>query len=131
MLIPAMKRILVGLDGSPRSQAVLTAAVDVTRRFEAKLLLFRGVGIPDGIPGEVWQLDPNTLVQVMRDAAQVYLDDCARGVPAELLDGTRVAVGSPWQSVCQAAVDEHVDLIVIGSHGYGALDRLLGTTAAK
>jgi nucleotide-binding universal stress UspA family protein len=24
-----------------------------------------------------------------------------------------------------------VDLIVIGSHGYDALDRLLGTTAAK
>jgi universal stress protein F len=40
-------------------------------------------------------------------------------------------VGVPWQAVCSAAVDEHVDLIVIGSHGYGGVDHLLGTTAAK
>lgn len=126
-----MKRILVGLDGSARSQSILKAAVDVARRFDAKVVLFRGVGIPTGIPDDVWQLDPNTLGDVLRERAHTYLEECARRVPPELLDGTRVAIGTPWQSVCGAAADEHVDLIVIGSHGYGGIDRLLGTTAAK
>jgi nucleotide-binding universal stress UspA family protein len=39
--------------------------------------------------------------------------------------------GFPWQAVCAAAVDESVDLIVIGSHGYSGIDHLIGTTAAK
>lgn len=126
-----MKRILVGLDGSQRSDAILEAAIDAARRYDAKLLLFRGVGVPAGIPDDVWHLDPNALVDVLRERAETYLGECARRVPTELFEGTRVQVGSPWQSVCKAAADEHVDLIVIGSHGYSGFDRLLGTTAAK
>jgi nucleotide-binding universal stress UspA family protein len=33
--------------------------------------------------------------------------------------------------VCETAKADGVDLVVIGSHGYGGIDRLLGTTAAK
>jgi nucleotide-binding universal stress UspA family protein len=33
--------------------------------------------------------------------------------------------------VCGAAKALDADLIVVGSHGYGTVDRLLGTTAAK
>jgi len=36
-----------------------------------------------------------------------------------------------WRAVVEAAVRERADLIVIGSHGYGGIDRLLDTTAAK
>ncbi len=38
---------------------------------------------------------------------------------------------APWDGICRAAREHDADMIVIGSHGYGALDRLLGTTAAK
>jgi nucleotide-binding universal stress UspA family protein len=67
----------------------------------------------------------------LRKQSQTYLDERARGVPGELLEAVRVALGAPWEAVCTAARDEHVDLVVIGSHGYGGVDRLLGTTAAK
>jgi nucleotide-binding universal stress UspA family protein len=33
--------------------------------------------------------------------------------------------------VCKEAHQEDVDLIMVGSHGYSGVDRLLGTTAAK
>ena len=33
--------------------------------------------------------------------------------------------------MCDVAKEEACDLIVIGSHGYAGIDRLLGTTAAK
>jgi nucleotide-binding universal stress UspA family protein len=42
-----------------------------------------------------------------------------------------VVVGAPWEAVCNAARTTAVDVIVIGSHGYSGLDRLLGTTAAR
>jgi nucleotide-binding universal stress UspA family protein len=42
-----------------------------------------------------------------------------------------VAVGTPWQAICEMAKTENVDLIMVGSHGYQGLDRLIGTTAAK
>jgi nucleotide-binding universal stress UspA family protein len=43
----------------------------------------------------------------------------------------KLAVANPWRGVCAAALEEQVDLIVIGSHGYGALDHVLGTNAAR
>ena len=39
--------------------------------------------------------------------------------------------GVAWDAICTAAKEVDADLIVIGSHGYGVIDRLLGTTAAK
>ncbi|MGH7440334.1 MAG: universal stress protein, partial [Polyangiaceae bacterium] len=42
-----------------------------------------------------------------------------------------VVVGVPWQAISAAAESVGADLIVLGSHGYGGVDRLLGTTAAK
>jgi universal stress protein F len=41
------------------------------------------------------------------------------------------AFATPWDGICRAGREEAADLIAIGSHGYGGLDRLLGTTAAK
>jgi nucleotide-binding universal stress UspA family protein len=40
-------------------------------------------------------------------------------------------LATPWDGICRAAIELDADLIVLGSHGYGALDRVLGTTAAK
>jgi hypothetical protein len=37
----------------------------------------------------------------------------------------------PWHVICDAARDEGAALVVIGSHGYRGIDRLLGTTASK
>jgi universal stress protein F len=126
-----MKKILVALDGSPRSQGVLDASLALTKLTGAKLLLFRGIGIPPTMPPHVWALQEGSLFDMLRHDADAYLASAASQVPSELLVGTRVAIGSPWQAICDAARGEKVDLIVIGSHGYSAVDRLLGTTAAK
>jgi nucleotide-binding universal stress UspA family protein len=126
-----MHRILVGLDASPRSSGVRDAAVDLARRTGAKLVLFRAVGIPVDLPPEAYAIPPASLPQLLEDQAQKYLEREAAAVPAELLGGVKVAVGTPWQAICEAAKHEDADLIVIGSHGYQGLDRLIGTTAAK
>jgi nucleotide-binding universal stress UspA family protein len=126
-----MKRILVGLDTSPRAASVLDAALVVARAFGAKLHLFRAVGLSPDIPAEAYSAAPDLVAQRMVERGQRELEEHAVHVPADLLAGTSATLGTPWQAICDAAKAQSADLIVIGSHGYGGLDRILGTTAAK
>jgi nucleotide-binding universal stress UspA family protein len=125
-----MKKILVGLDGSPRAEGVVAYAESLARLTGASLVLFRSFGIPSEM-SLAWPASDEPLEVVLRTQAQKYLDACAAKLPRELLGGVRVALGVPWQAMCHAAIDENADLIVIGSHGYSGVDHLLGTTAAK
>lgn len=126
-----MKRILVCLDGSPRGPGVLAAAVEASRAHDAKLILFRSVGLPPDVPKDFWKTTEEPLVDVLERRAGTYLAECAAKVPKSIQAESQVAIGVPWQAICDAARRTDADLIVIGSHGYGGLDRLLGTTAAK
>jgi nucleotide-binding universal stress UspA family protein len=126
-----MKRILVCLDGSPRAGEVLGSALALAKLTGAKVFLFRSIGLPSAMPAHVWALAEDNLVDALRHDAEGYLEQCAARVPPESLGGTSSTIGVPWQAVCEEARAKEVDLIVIGSHGYSAVDRLLGTTAAK
>ncbi len=127
----AIRRILVALDASPRAPMVLDAAVAFAARSDAKLILFRGVGVPPEVPPAALTLSPDNLASLLGEAAKRDLELLAKSVPEGLLESVDVGIGSPWQSICAAAQEKDVDLIVLGSHGYGGLDRLLGTTASK
>ncbi len=127
-----MNTILVALDTSPRAAHVLASAIDLARRTGAKLTLFRSVGLPAELAhDDVFGVSPNTLIDKLLLAAKDGLARLAAEVPSELLAGTEVRVGTPWSAICEEAIARGVDLIVIGSHGYSGIDRLLGTTAAK
>ncbi len=129
-----IKRILVGLDGSDRASDVLAGAVDLARHYQATLTLVRAVGIPSGVPHEVWKMDAGSLAEFLRGQATSYLKSCSDLVPRGLLDPDLplvVEVGVPWDAVCSLAGTTKADLVVVGSHGYGVIDRVLGTTAAK
>jgi len=126
-----MHRILVGLDGSPRAKGVLDAAIDLAQRTGSKLVLMRAIGIPVELPPEAYALPPSSLEGLLEQEAKRYVEEQAKAVPEALLGGLKVAVGTPWQAILHVAKDENVDLIIIGSHGYQGIDRLIGTTAAK
>ncbi len=126
-----MRRILVALDASPRAKGVLRTALQLCRATGGKLILLRAVGIPIELPIQAYSLPPGSLSELLVNDAERGLGELASEIPPELLGGVRVKLGTPWQSICQAAREEEVDLVVIGSHGYGIIDRVLGTTAAK
>lgn len=126
-----MRRILVGLDASPHAPHVLEAAVDLARRTGGKLRLIRCVGLPPELPANLWALPPAEVTETVLAGAKREIEEAGGAVPPNLLDGAYAQVGVAWDAICSAAREYDADLIVIGAHGYGLLDRLLGTTAAK
>jgi nucleotide-binding universal stress UspA family protein len=128
-----MQRFLVCVDPSPRASHVLERTIALARASGAKLVLFRAVGMPHDahFPPEALAMSPDEVVELQRRAAERDLEAIRGGIPPELVDSVVVRMGQPWSAICAAAKELNVDLIAIGSHGYTALDHVLGTTAAK
>ncbi|HSQ62396.1 MAG TPA: universal stress protein [Polyangiaceae bacterium] len=127
-----MKRILVALDASQRADLVLATATSLARSVGAKIRLFRAVPIQPEIPWDLIRaFPPGGLEGLLSEQAKADLEARTREVPSEMLDGVATAVGTPWSAICSAARDYDADLVIVGSHGYSAVDHLLGTTAAK
>ena len=126
-----MRIILAAIDGSVRAPGVLAHAIALSRAQSARLDLVRAVGLPADVPQDFWKSTDESLLEVLEQRAKEYLAACSAGVPAETRGSTHVVVGVPWQAISHTAQTIHADLVVLGSHGYGGVDRLLGTTAAK
>jgi len=124
-----MKKILVGVDGSASQVKVLAEAVALQRKLGAELVVFRAVALPVELPPEALSARPDEVAGIVIAKAQREVDELIRR--AETTARSRVELGAPWRQILEAARAESADLIVIGSHGYGGLDRLLGTTCAK
>ena len=126
-----MKGILVCLDASPRAPLVLAAAVELAQQTGARMSLLRTVAVPPQL-SKLGSVDLGaTVLETLQTKAKEELDELAQGIPAQSLEGIHVEVGTPWDTICREAEELDSDVVVVGSHGYGGLDRLLGTTAAK
>lgn len=123
--------ILVALDTSARAPYVLAEGVDLAQKLGGRLLLVRAVGIPHEIPIELLTQSPNQVPEILEQLARRDLEERARAIPDGVAAKMMVHVGVPWEVICRAANEENADLIVIGSHGYSGIDKLLGTTAAR
>lgn len=126
-----MKKLLVCLDGSKNETEVLSAAVGLARKCGAQVLLFRSIGLQADLPAAAYSMSVDDVPQLLQRQAEAALAELAKLVPPELYAGQRVSIGVPWPTIERAAAEEDVDVIVIGSHGYQGIDRVLGTTAAK
>lgn len=128
-----LKQILVGLDGSPREPSVLAAAVELAQRFDARLILCRVIGLPPEIPAEAWQVPGQSLEAYLQQHAKEAMQRAAESLPAPVRQRVQfeTVTATAWQGLCVTAQAHDAGLIVIGSHGYGGLDRVLGTTAAR
>ena len=126
-----MKRILVAMDGSPRAQLVLATAAKLAQLTGAKLVLFRAVGLPPELAPDLLEVSPLRVEETLRSAARASLDRLATNLEPSLIESVVVETGTAWDAIVRAAKQQEADLIVVGSHGYGGIDRVLGTTAAK
>src|SRR5262245_23123384 len=117
------RTVLLATDLSPTSEAATTAALDLSATAGARLLA-------------VSVIDPGALrlsggryfarvdqVRAERERVAQELVACGRsmGVGVDFL----VWEGEPGESIIEAAEAESADLIVVGSHGRGAVGRFL------
>ncbi len=129
-MLRRMKRILVALDGSDRQPLVLETALKLADTFSAELVVFRSVSVPVDLPQMALSATPDAVGKILLDGARLSLETALGGVAGKIRE-VRVEVGTPWYAIVETAKAIDADLIVLGSHGYGIIDRVLGTTAAK
>lgn len=126
-----MKTILVAIDGSPRSELVIDVAVATALKMDARVRLLHVIPVPPELPIHAWAVSPERSSEQLLEMGRRVIGSFAKAVPPSVLASTHVEIGIPWRSICEAANEHGVELIAIGAHGYGLLDRVLGTTAAK
>lgn len=123
-----MERILVPLDGSVLSEAIVPVAEILARDYGAELLLLRAVR-PRTAPGaDALETEAN-----LASEAEAYL----KRVAGELQERGLLRVSwsvrfeKPEQAIAEAAARNHVDLIAMTTHGRTGLGRLLLGSVAE
>lgn len=123
------QHVLLAVDFSKESDQVGMRAVDLARRYGARLTLMHVVAnvYQEPMYDIVSALPPDLEQQLIANAERSLQQLAERlGVP----DTPRlVELGTPKHGILQAARDRQVDLIVVGSHGVHGLELLLGSTA--
>jgi len=125
-------RILVPTDGSSEGERAVAHALDVAAVHDA---VVHAVYVVDtasyaGMPMESsWEGVTELLRTDAREAVERVSEIAAEtGVPVE----TAVVDGSPSREIIRYAEGNDCDLIVMGTHGRGGIDRLLlGSVAEK
>ena len=123
--------ILTAVDGSERSVGVLRTAAEIARRCNGRVHLYRSVSIPQEFPAAA-RMPPDKLPAILVEEARLELQAIAAGFSDVVIE--EPAMSDPpqaWRGILEAGDRLNADLIVIGSHGYGGWDRVLGTTAAN
>ena len=127
--------VLVAIDFSPAADKALRYGRELSRLFGAKLHALHvvsdlgGVGIlPPAYMSEMGQAQQERL-----DSARARLQTLAEddADPVTTLAAIRVS-SSPAAEILDYVTDQHIDLVVVGSHGHGPVaGLLLGSVADK
>lgn len=128
-----LKKILVATDFSPHAAVALRHAVGLAQAFKSELVLVNVVEPADMMT----QLPPigesyfsPALIQAQEDYAKQQGEEAVRscGYPnARFI----IRQGSPFFEILAAAKEENADLIVIGTHGRGAIAHILMGSVAE
>lgn len=134
------KRILVPLDGSSRARCTLEVAARVARASQATLVLLQAVGIPSEYSTYMYGAQVIQIPEIGQDVldaeqaraerflAEMSHTEVLKGIPTK----TRVLIGAAATTIQDVAQEEHVDLIILCSHGNTGFKRwVVGSVAQK
>ena len=129
-----LRRILVPIDFSEHSKKALTYAASFAKTFDAELLLVFVVeqaAYPADfgfgqvtLPSFERELSDRGERELEKLAHSPFLNNCSvRSI---------VRTGNPYVEIISTAHEEHIDLIIIATHGHTGVEHLLfGSTAEK
>jgi nucleotide-binding universal stress UspA family protein len=91
----------------------------------------RAISLPAEFPPAAAGSQSDPLFEHLSKLATRDLEQLAAQAPLFCVDPPIVRVGEPSRVILEASEELDADLIVIGSHGYHGIDRILGTTAGR
>ena len=126
----AISKILLATDFSPESQNALKCAISLAKRYESKLFLAHAISEEASLTaGEVWPALIDTAQgNAEKSMAQLKQNKDLQSLPHQVV----MQAGETWEVLSRLMSDQDIDLIVMGTHGSGGIDKLiLGSTAEK
>ena len=130
-----LKNILVATDFSEPSDAALTYGRALARNFTATLHVLHVVNNVSAVVygAEAYVVAMPELQQELEDSARKQLDELLVDNDPHPLPTRRVLIASsaPAAAIVDYAGREHIDLIVTGTHGRGAVAHLLMGSVAE
>jgi universal stress protein A len=131
----ALKTILVPTDFSDASQAALAYAKSLAAPFGASIHL---VHVMEDLLAHAWAAEvyvasmPNLREEIEKEARERLSALLAAEEGRQFAVVTALLAGNPFLEIIRYAKAQNVDLIVIGTHGRGAIAHmLLGSVAEK
>lgn len=130
------RKILVPLDGSELSEGALEPALEMARRFEGTVTLYRTAVLPEHLAVSPVPLAPSTYQEIqttITEGVRTYLEEVRarfadRGIPLE----TALTQGDAANEILEFAEKSGFQLIVMSTHGRSGFQRwLFGSVAEK
>jgi nucleotide-binding universal stress UspA family protein len=128
VLIPtriSLKNILVATDFSACSDAVLPYACGIARTYNSTLFLAHVIS-PDILGVDPFQMDAvrGNALRLMDDLKE---SDALKGLPHKTL----VEEGETWDVLSRMVADNHIDLVVLGTHGRAGFSKFVMGSVAE
>lgn len=129
---PTFERIVCGADFSAASDRAVRYALSLAQESKGRLMLLH---VLDGLPDKSFEKYPQFDVDPYRRFAST---EARRRLEALVPDDARawcepdlrITCGKPYREIVRLAAEEGADLIALGMHGEGPIDRMLfGSTA--
>jgi nucleotide-binding universal stress UspA family protein len=132
---PALERVLVPIDFSERGQIALAEGAALAARFKAELHLLHVIEDTSPTTSEIAiasSVVRSYILELTRAGERQLAEQKIPGPAAAGAVKRKVVVGAPISRITSYAMDEEIDLIVMGTHGRtGASHWLLGSVAER
>lgn len=119
-------KILVPVDGSPTSKRALEHAVAIAKAFKSKIYLLNVANIVSTVSNFeqgaiVSSRLSERIAHDLEDSGREIMAIMSKDIPEEIEVEEILQVGTPGPIIIDTAKEYEVDLVVMGSRGYGVI----------
>ena len=116
------KKILVPTDASEFSRTALTTALEIARNCQSDILLLHVAYTPQAYWGYSVAYGISISQEELERNGELALEATLTGINTEGVNVKKMlASGHPVTAILEVLEKESVDLVVMGSHGYGPI----------
>jgi len=132
-MLNEVKKILVPVDFSDNSQKVFESAVNVAGKFGAEVICIFVVQSFEDYSGFFVPHMPIVQFQeeMQGSAEKKMAEFLEENLPKGLAGSSKVLIGDVGEEIVGFAAREGVDMIIMGTHGYKGLERVLFGSVAE